>query len=69
MSIKIKENIIEEKSLDQIIADAYEAGHVFSEAEIRDLVGAPTELESQYCMCGELLNKCKDSYGHMTHGY
>lgn len=68
MSIKIKENIIEEKSLDQIIADAYEAGHVFSEAEIRDLVGAPTELESEYCMCGEKLNTCNDAYEHMTHG-
>jgi len=63
MSINVKE-----KSIDQIIAEAYESGHVYTEAQVRDIVGAPTELESEYCMCGELLNKCNDAYGHMTHG-
>lgn len=68
MNMKVKEAIIDNASLDQIIATAYEAGHVFSEAQIRDLVGAPTEQESEYCMCGEVLNKCTDAYEHMTHG-
>ena len=67
--MKVEEKILQEKSLDQIVADAYEAGHVFSEAEIRDLVGAPTVLESEYCVCGELLNICKHAYEHMTHGF
>lgn len=69
MSIEVQEKIVQEKTFDQIVADAYEAGHVFSEAEIRDLVGAPTELESEYCVCGELLNTCKHAYEHMTHGF
>jgi hypothetical protein len=67
--MKVEEKILQEKSLDQIVADAYEAGHVFSEPEIRDLVGAPTVLEYEYCVCGELLNTCKHAYEHMTHGF
>jgi hypothetical protein len=39
-----------------------------SEAEVRDIVGAPTLEEEEHCVCGERLEECKDSYSHMTHG-
>ena len=38
------------------------------EATVRDMVGAPTELEEQYCVCGELLEECDEGYVHMTSG-
>ena len=38
------------------------------EATVRDMVGAPTELEDQYCICGELLEECDEGYVHMTSG-
>ncbi len=38
------------------------------EATVRDMVGAPTELEDQYCVCGELLEECDEGYVHMTSG-
>jgi len=66
MSIRVKFN--PEQTLEQTIATAYEAGHVFSESEIRDLVGAPTREEEDYCICGELIEQCKDGYVHMTSG-
>lgn len=39
-----------------------------SEAEIRDMVGAPTREEEEHCICGDRLVDCKDGYEHMTHG-
>lgn len=39
-----------------------------SEAEVRDIVGAPTKEEEEHCICGERLEDCKDGYEHMTHG-
>lgn len=38
------------------------------EATVRDMVGAPTELEEQYCVCGELIEECDEGYVHMTSG-
>jgi len=40
-----------------------------TEAQIRDMVGAPTREEEEYCICGERLEDCKDGYVHMTSGY
>lgn len=39
-----------------------------TEAEVRDLVGAPTLEEEEHCICGERLEDCKEGYEHMTHG-
>ncbi len=38
------------------------------EAEVRDLVGAPTKEEEETCACGAPLEGCPDTYEHMTHG-
>ena len=43
--------------------------HKLTEAEVRDLVGAPTQEEEEHCICGERPEDCKDSYEHMTQGY
>ena len=40
-----------------------------TEAEVRDLVGAPTQEEEEHCICGERLEDCKEGYEHMTQGY
>ena len=40
----------------------------FTEAQIRSMVGAPSIEEDELCICGDKLNECDDSYGHMTHG-
>ena len=40
----------------------------FTEAQIRSMVGAPSIEEEELCLCGDKLNECDDSYGHMTHG-
>ena len=40
----------------------------FTEEQIRAMVGAPTIEESETCLCGEPLDKCPDSYVHMTSG-
>ena len=39
-----------------------------TEAQVRDLVGAPTPEEEQTCVCGEDIDECPDAYEHMTHG-
>jgi len=39
-----------------------------TEAQVRSLVGAPSQEESETCMCGKKLNECDESYEHMTHG-
>lgn len=39
-----------------------------TEDQIRSAVGAPSVNEEKYCMCGELLDECPDSYSHMTMG-
>ena len=39
-----------------------------SEAQVRDIVGAPTREEEEYCICGERIEECKDGYVHMTSG-
>lgn len=41
----------------------------YTESQIRDLVGAPTIEEEQFCICGKRIDKCEDSYVHMTSGY
>lgn len=51
----------------------YRPGHyypkgTFTEAEVRDLVGAPTQEEEEHCICGERLEDCKEGYVHMTSG-
>jgi len=40
----------------------------YTEAQIRDMVGAPTREEEEYCICGDKLVDCKDGYIHMTSG-
>lgn len=30
---------------------------------------APDPEDEGICMCGKLIDKCEDSYDHMTHGY
>ena len=40
----------------------------YTEAQIRDMVGAPTIEEEETCICGDPLETCPDSYEHMTHG-
>ena len=40
----------------------------YTEAQIRDMVGAPSIEEEETCMCGEKINECVDAYSHMTHG-
>jgi len=39
-----------------------------TEAEVRDLVGAPTIEEQETCACGDPVDTCPDNYEHMTHG-
>jgi|TARA_A200000159_G_C7299359_1_gene329349 hypothetical protein len=39
-----------------------------TEADIRDMVGAPDPEEEKYCLCGELLSECDEGYVHMTSG-
>jgi len=39
-----------------------------TEAEIRDMVGAPSPEEEKFCLCGELIDECDDAYVHMTSG-
>ena len=39
-----------------------------TEAQIRDMVGAPTPEEEQTCVCGEDIDVCPEAYEHMTHG-
>ena len=41
----------------------------YTEAQIRDMVGAPTIEEDELCICGEPLETCKEAYEHMTMGY
>ena len=43
-------------------------GDALSEAQIRDLVGAPTKEEQETCMCGDPVDTCPDAYSHMTQG-
>ena len=40
----------------------------YTEAQIRDMVGAPTIEEEETCICGDPLETCPDGYEHMTHG-
>jgi len=40
----------------------------YTEADIRAMVGAPTREEEEYCICGDKLVDCEDSYVHMTSG-
>ena len=39
-----------------------------TEAQVRDLVGAPEYEAIDTCLCGELLESCPDAYVHMTSG-
>jgi len=39
-----------------------------TEDQIRNIVGAPTREEEEYCMCGKKLENCDEGYEHMTHG-
>lgn len=41
----------------------------FTEAQIRDMVGAPTREEEEMCVCGEHIDHCPDAYDHMTNGH
>ena len=43
-------------------------GEALSEAQVRSLVGAPSQEEEQTCMCGESIDTCPDAYSHMTQG-
>jgi len=43
-------------------------GAALSEAQIRSLMGAPSQEESETCLCGEPLDDCPDSYEHVTSG-
>jgi len=40
----------------------------YTEAQIRDMVGAPSREEDELCACGDKVNECSESYEHMTHG-
>ena len=58
------------KSFEEIaMAIANKTVGELTEAQVRDLVGAPSYEESLICDCGEPLAECKDSYVHMTSGY
>mgnify|MGYP001605476430 CR=1 FL=1 len=53
----------------------YRPGHyypkgtfTFTEAEVRDIVGAPTQEEDGLCLCGEKTEECSEAYAHMTSG-
>ena len=39
------------------------------EAEVRNIVGAPTHEEEEHGVCGERIEDCKDAYDHMSNGY
>ena len=39
-----------------------------TEDQIRDMVGAPTLEEEEYCICGDKIEDCPDGYVHMTSG-
>ncbi len=41
----------------------------YTEAQIRDMVGAPSIEEDELCICGEPLETCDEAYDHMTMGY
>ena len=41
----------------------------YTEAQIRDMVGAVDIEEEGLCMCGKEVDKCPDAYSHMTMGY
>lgn len=40
----------------------------FTEAQIRDLVGAPSIEEEDECLCGKKINECDEAYVHITSG-
>ena len=40
----------------------------YTEAQIRDMVGAPSIEEENTCLCGEPLDECSEAYVHMTSG-
>ena len=40
----------------------------YTEAQIRDMVGAPSLEENELCCCGDKIDDCANSYDHMTHG-
>jgi len=40
----------------------------YTEAQIRDMVGAPSLKENELCVCGDKIDDCANSYDHMTHG-
>ena len=60
---------LDTRNLDEIIAESFEKGITYSEDQIRAIVGAPSREEEDFCMCGERIEKCPDSYSHMTQGY
>lgn len=42
----------------------------YTEADIRDMVGAPSKEEEEYCLCGKKLSdNSLECYSHMTQGY
>ena len=51
---------------DTLIKDIVEL--TLSEDYVRALVGAPTNKEEEFCICGEELESCPESYVHMTSG-
>ena len=44
------------------------SGGKLTESDIRGMVGAPDADEESICTCGEPIDKCDDSYAHITSG-
>jgi len=65
---KVNYNMSDDMATDYANMRFENEGEALSEGQIRSLMGAPTIEESETCMCGLKLDKCPDSYGHMTHG-
>lgn len=40
----------------------------YTEAQIRDLVGAPSIEEEDECLCGNKIKDCDEAYVHITSG-
>ena len=63
---QFKEYIMGYPNLEDVIKGVVKVD--LTEDQIRDMVGAPTREEEEYCMCGKKIVNCKESYEHMTHG-
>ncbi len=59
-----------EKQIRLLAEQSFRGGkQKYTEAEIRDMVGAPSIDEDDICGCGEKLEECPEAYSHMTMGY